>query len=200
MLLQTTVAKLIYVSCVTFFMTCLGCWALLAHQQGLPSGRESTDEQFARDAAQGGLAEVTLGELAEGQGSNAEVKAFAQRMIVQHSRANDELKRAAAKAGISLPNELSAKDRSTHDRLSKLSPTEFDREYAKAMVEDHQKDLAAFQREASSGKNDVLKVFAMDSLPMLKEHLNQAREIVKAVSATAANKYPFGHRPRPAAH
>jgi putative membrane protein len=186
MSLQTTVGKLIYVGCVTFFATCLGCWALLAHQEGLPSGRVMADEQFAKEAAQGGMAEVALGQMAEEHGSNPDVKAFAQRMIVQHSRANDQLKQVAAKAGIPLPNEIAPKDHSTQERLAKLTATEFDREYAKMMVEDHQKDLAAFQREAAGGKNQDLKSFASESLPMLRQHLNQARELLKAVSPSVA--------------
>jgi len=185
MLLETTVAKIIYVGCVTFFATCLGCWALLAHQEGLPSSRVTTDEQFAREAAQGGMAEVAMGQLAEERGSNSDVKAFAQRMIVQHSRANDQLKQVAAKVGIPLPNEMSPKDRSTQDRLSQLTAAEFDREYAKNMVEAHQKDLAAFQHESTTGKNQDLKAFASESLPMLRQHLNQAREMQKALSPSA---------------
>ena len=141
-----------------------------------------SDAQFAKEAAQGGLAEVRLGKLAQERGSNETVKSFGQRMIVEHEAAGDHLKNAAAKEQIALPNDLSARDQQVYDQLSKLNGSEFDRAYAKDMVEDHQKDLAAFQREADNGRNQNIKTFAAQTVPMIQEHLNQAREMIKTVS------------------
>jgi len=197
MSLETKVAKLVYVSCVTMFLTLLGCWTLLAHQDvalpnGRPAGQAVSDEQFAHNAAQGGMAEVKLGQLAQDRGSSDVVKSFAQRMIAQHSRANDQLKQVAAQANISLPADISAKDQSTYDKLSKLSGSDFDRAYARDMVDDHAADLAEFQKEANAGRSAEIKTFALQSLPMLREHLNQAREMLKLVSPNSARRSSSG--------
>jgi len=192
MSLETKVAKLFYVGCVTVFLTSLGCWALLAHQDvSLPNGRTAgqaiADEQFVGHAAQCGVAEVRLAQMAQERGSNEAVKGFAQRMVAQHSRANDELKLLAAKASISFPAEVSAKDQNAYDRLSKLSGVEFDRAYAKEMVKDHLADVADFQREINGGRKEGVKTFAALALPMLREHLSEAREMLKMVSRNSTS-------------
>jgi putative membrane protein len=203
MSLETKLAKVIYVCCLTLFLTSLGCWALLAHQDvalsnGRPAGLAVSDEQFAHNAAQGGMAEVKLGQLAQDRGSSDAVKSLAQRMVAQHSRANDQLKQVAAQSSISLPSDISARDQSTYEKLAKLSGRDFDRAYARDMVNDHVADLAEFQKEANAGRNAEIKDFALQSLPMLREHLNQAREMLKAVSASSARRTSGGRGVRSA--
>src|SRR5205823_13350550 len=87
------------------------------------------DHKFAMDAAAGGMAEVELGRLAASKASNADVKNFAQRMVDDHSKANDELKSVASKENIKLPAAIDAKHKATIDRFSKLSGAAFDRAY-----------------------------------------------------------------------
>jgi putative membrane protein len=148
------------------------------------SGRvSSADMKFAKEAASGGMAEVELGKLATQKASNDKVKSFGQRMIDDHGKANDQLKSLASKDNITLPTEMDAKDRATVDRLSKLSGTEFDRAYMRDMVQDHQKDIAAFQKEASSGSNMDLKNWASSTVPTLQDHLRQAKEAESAVGS-----------------
>jgi putative membrane protein len=155
------------------------------------------DTHFAKEAAQGGMAEVKLGQLAQEKGSNDAVKSFGKRMVDDHSKAGDKLKEVAAKESITLPTDISAKDQATYDRLAKLNGAAFDRAYAKGMVADHQTDVAAFQKEANGGKNDSLKSFASETLPTLQDHLKEAKEMMKAVAGTSASKKaktsPTGH-------
>src|SRR5581483_9505444 len=82
---------------------------------------KSADSTFAMKAAQGGMAEVKMGQLAEQKASSPEVKQFAQRMVTDHTKANSELKQAAAQDNITLPTSLDSKDQATYDKLSKLS-------------------------------------------------------------------------------
>src|SRR5450432_1540679 len=121
--LNSPITKAIYVAGVTTFCTFLGCWAVLAHQQTTGSGHTSatTDDAFVKKAAQGGMAEVKLGQLAVDNGSNDAVKQFGQRMVTDHTKANGELKDAAAKENISVPTDINAKDQAIYDSLSKLS-------------------------------------------------------------------------------
>ena len=131
---------------------------------------------------------MKLGQLAQEKGSNDLVKSFGKRMVDDHSKANDKLKEVASRESITLPNDLSAKDQATYDRLSKLNSAAFDRAYARDMVKDHETDVAAFQKEANGGKTDSLKSFASETLPTLQDHLKQAKEMMKNVGGTSASK------------
>lgn len=149
--------------------------------------KTSADQNFAKKAAQNGMAEVKLGQLAEERGSNPAVKNFARRMVQDHSKANNELKSATSKESIPLPNELDKSDQATYDRLSKLSGDAFDRAYARDMVKDHSKDVSEFQKEAKNGRDDAVKNFAAQTLPTLQNQLDQARQMEQAVNQSSSN-------------
>ena len=147
--------------------------------------KSTADDKFAAEAASGGMAEVKLGELAQQKGTSDKVKGFGQKMVTDHSKAGDDLKQIAQQQGLSLPEEMSKHDQATYDRLSKLEGKQFDEAYARAMLTDHQTVVAAFEKEASSGKNEALKEFASRTLPTLKEHLKLAHEMARS-SASAS--------------
>jgi putative membrane protein len=184
--LNSPLMKVAYVAGVTTFCTFLGCWAVLAHQENArkPAHAAVSDTQFAKKAAQGGMAEVKLGQLAQEKGTSDTVKKFGQRMVEDHTKAGDELKRAAAQDNITLPDTISAKDKATYDELSKLSGAAFDRAYARDMVKDHEEDIADFNKEANGGKNAAIKDFATQTLPTLQDHLKEAKEMRQNVSAS----------------
>jgi putative membrane protein len=133
------------------------------------------DSAFVTKAAQGGMAEVELGNLAQQNGSSDTVKQFGKRMVGDHTKANDELKTLASDKGVSLPTALDAKSQATKDRLSKLSGAAFDRAYMQDMVTDHQQDVAEFRKQSTRGTDPDLKAFASKTLPTLEEHLKLAR-------------------------
>ncbi|MGB0007296.1 MAG: DUF4142 domain-containing protein [Candidatus Sulfotelmatobacter sp.] len=146
----------------------------------------SSDKKFVREAAQGGMAEVELGKLATEKASSPEVKKFGQRMVNDHSKANEQLKEVASSQGITLPSNLSAKDEMTKEHLSKLSGEQFDKAYMSDMVKDHTQDVADFQQEANSASDPAVKEFAEKTLPVLKSHLREARQIAPTTSASAS--------------
>jgi putative membrane protein len=189
--MNSPITKAIYVAGVTTFCTFLGCWAVLAHQEATGTmtmkPMPAMDDTFVKKAAQGGMAEVKLGQLAQSNGSNDAVKQFGQRMVTDHSKANHQLKDAASKENITVPADISAKDQATYDSLAKLSGPVFDKAYARDMVTDHEKDIADFNKEATSGQKDSIKSFASETLPTLKDHLKQAREMRQAVAGPAAS-------------
>src|SRR6185503_8677135 len=120
---------------VTSLLWSLGLVASLL-ALGCSSSKDSA--KFAAKAAQGGLTEVQLGQLAMKNGADPGVKEFGQRMVADHSRANNELKAIASQQSIQLPAEVSAEQKSMIDKLSKLSGAEFDKEYMDDMVKDHE--------------------------------------------------------------
>ncbi len=194
MQIESKLSRIIYVSCLTIFLTGLGSWAVLAHQDDTAQSKaDMADAHFAKAAAQGGMAEIQLGKLAADRGSNATVKAFGERMVVQHGAAGDQLKAAAQQANIVLPTTASSKDQQIYDRLARLNGSDFDRAYADDMVRDHEQDLNEFQNEANNGKNSSIRAFAAQTVPMIQQHLNQAREMQKAVSQTSSNRRATTH-------
>ncbi len=154
-----------------------------------PSSRaEKAADAFMKEAAEGGLAEVELGRLAADKASSDAVKKFGQRMVDDHGKANSELQSIAQQKNVTLPTDLNAKDRALKAKLEKASGPAFDREYMKAMVQDHTKDVKTFQREAKTGKDADVKAFAEKTVPTLEEHLKQAKEVDSQVAGTARTK------------
>jgi putative membrane protein len=142
------------------------------------------DSSFATKAAAGGMAEVKLGELAKTNASSADVKTFGERMVTDHTKANEQLKQIATTKGITLPTSLNAKDQATYDRLSKLNGAAFDAAYMKDMVADHKVDVNEFKREADKGMDTDLKQFASSTLPTLQEHLQMAESTANKVKGS----------------
>jgi putative membrane protein len=143
------------------------------------------DERFIREAAAGGMMEVELGKMAAGKAANDKVKEFGRRMQEDHGKANNELKALAANKGVEIPKDLEGKHKTTVDRLSKLSGEEFDRQYMRAMIDDHKEDLRKFEREADKGKDSQVKKFASKHVPILKKHLELAEATGEEVKATS---------------
>ena len=122
------------------------------------------DSMFVTNAAKGGMAEVELGKMATEKASSDQVKQFGQRMMDDHSKANDELKSIADKKGVKLPSK---------EPSGKWSS---DKAYMDMMVKDHEKDLAEFQEEASTGTDPDVKKFAEDTAKVVQEHLDLAKQ------------------------
>lgn len=141
--------------------------------------RQVDDRKFLKDAAMGGLEEVELGKLAAQKGSSDAVKQFGQKMVDDHSKANDQLKELAAKEQIEVPSSLDSKHQKDVDKLAKLSGDQFDKAYSKNMLKDHRKDVGEFQVEAQNGTDPNIKQFASTTLPVLQEHLKMAEDLNK---------------------
>ena len=146
----------------------------------------STDQTFIMNTAKAGMAEVELGKLALQNASSDAVKKFGQKMVDDHTKANDNLKQAADQAGIELPADTSAKHKQLVQKLSGLSGAAFDKAYMDAMVKDHVEDVAEFEKASKAPGNSPIRTFAASTLPTLKEHLQMAREIDSEVKGAAA--------------
>jgi len=137
------------------------------------------------------MAEVQLGQLATQKAQSDDVKKFGQRMVDDHSKANDQLKSIASQKGITVPSGLDAKDEALKDKLANMSGAQFDHAYMQAMVKDHKEDIAEFQKEASSGRDPDVKGFASQTLPTLQDHLKMAEQTApktSKASTTASNQ------------
>jgi len=142
---------------------------------------DPADSDFIMKAAQGGIAEVDMGNMASSKATNADVKKFGDRMVTDHSKANDELKQLAATKGVTLPADVGEEHKKAMDGMSAKSGKDFDKSYIDDMVKDHEKDVAEFEKASKDAKDADLKAWAAKTLPTLKEHLKLAKETQKKV-------------------
>ena len=135
------------------------------------------DKGFAQKAATGGQAEVALGQLAQQKASDPRVKEFAQRMVADHTNANQQLQQIASKKDLDLPTIIPTEAQEEQDKLSKLSGKVFDQEYIRYEVQDHQQDVQDFQKAQNEVSDPDLKQFASQTLPIIEQHLKMAQQI-----------------------
>lgn len=148
------------------------------------AGLAEQDKMFVEDAARGGIAEVEMGKLAEKKADNAEVKRFAERMVKDHEEANRKLESAAkGKTKGGLPTKPDEKDRMAMREAEGLSGAKFDQAYMRDQIDAHVRTVELFQREAKDGQDQELRRLAEQTLPMLQEHLKEARRVGDAIGA-----------------
>lgn len=144
------------------------------------------DDNFMKKVAEDGLAEVQIGQLAAAKASSPEVKQFAQMLVDDHTKANEELKKLAAGKGVTLPDKPSMSERAEKERLEHASGAKFDKAFMDHVVKDHQNDVNAARDEIQSGHDSAVKDFANKILPKLEDHLNKAESVDNQVKTGKA--------------
>ena len=155
---------------VLVFAASLGGWAGAA---------DSPDASFYKNAAEGGIAEVEAGKLAQQKSSNPDVKNFGAMMVKDHTAANEKLKALADSKSINLPSSSSVGQMADKTKLEVLTGDTFDKSYIKGQISAHQDTIALFKKEIASGQDADAKAFAKKTLPTVRAHL-------KAINAIAA--------------
>jgi len=153
--------------------------AMLGVALGAPSA-DKASQKFIMEAIEGNLSEVQVGKLAQDKSMDDGVRSFGDMLVKDHSAANEKATEVANAIGVTPPTEPNSKQKAIYDKLSKLSGSAFDREFAKMMVDDHKKDIKDFEKEAKS-QNQQVAAFAKDTLPTLHKHLDTAESLAKAV-------------------
>jgi putative membrane protein len=141
------------------------------------------DTSFMSDAAQGGMDEVRMGDLAERNATNERVRSFGKKMVDEHTKLGNELQSLASRKGLALPDDISITQKAGNKILSTKSGHAFDESYMSSMVKDHKDDVEAFEKEANNGTDADVKAWASRSLPMLREHLRMAEEVAREIGA-----------------
>jgi putative membrane protein len=136
---------------------------------------------FVKKAALDGMTEVELGRIALAKSQDASVRSFAERMIKDHGKANEELAAIAKKKGFSVPMALDPEHRSMLQSLNAKSGAAFDTAYSEHMNGDHSKAIALFQG-AITGSDPDLAAFAKRTLPTLEQH----KEMAETLSGSTA--------------
>jgi putative membrane protein len=145
------------------------------------------DRKFIDDAANSGMFEVQVGQLAASKASDANVKSFASMLVDQHTAANNELVKIANARGVELPAAPKHSMRRDIEKLGKKSGDEFDRDFVREVgIKDHKKDIKEFEKASKDVKDPELKAFVDKSLPMLREHLAAAEKLPQSGKNAAA--------------
>ncbi len=131
----------------------------------------------------GGSNEVKFSELALKKSSDASVKAFAQQMIDDHTKAGDELKALLAKRSETAPEGIQGKTEKKFEEMSAKSGLDFDKAYVAMMADDHKKTVKLFEDESKKGADAELKQWATATLPTLKAHLTHVQGLEKEVKS-----------------
>jgi putative membrane protein len=138
------------------------------------------DSKFAVDAANGGLAEVQLGEAAQSKGTDPKVKEFGKMMVTDHTKANEELKTLAASKNITLPTAPSEEMMKAAADVTEKSGKEFDKAYIAQMKKDHDKTIKLFEDGQKNCKDPELKAFIEKTLPVLRTHKEHIESLDKS--------------------
>jgi putative membrane protein len=142
---------------------------------------DETSSSFLVKAADGGMTEVRLGELAQQKATDRKVKDYGTMLIHDHSGANDKVKALAAQRNVTLPDAPGNTNQETIDKLAKRTGKDFDKAFMDAMQKDHEKDIDMF-KDASNKVNDAdVKSFVDNTLPTLQMHLDSAKAIRKSL-------------------
>jgi putative membrane protein len=144
------------------------------------------NDDFVEDASAKGVAEIQAGKLAQEKGTSADVKSFADMMIKDHTKANEELAKIAAGKKLEVSDEAMLMDKAKAMILDLRGAKSFDQAYANNQVMAHEQTIALFEKEVNEGKDADLKAFASKMLPDLKKHLEHAKTLAKAHGGNAA--------------
>ena len=148
----------------------------------VPPPLSAADASFVQMAAQGGMAEIQMGQLADSTSKSKVVKAYAEQMIKDHTTANDQLKQIATAKGAVLPTGVNDEQQKTMTMLQGEKGRKFDHDYIASQVEDHTTMVSTFQTESTSSSDPDLKNFAATTLPIVQEHLTEAQKLAAPTS------------------
>jgi putative membrane protein len=164
------------------FSIALAAAGLIGFAAGTASAAQLSqqDQDFVKQAAQGGLEEIQSGQMAEQKGASQAIKQLGQTLVTDHTMMNEQLKQIAQQQGFTLPQSLSQDDRQEMQQLRNASGQQFDRQFADEQVEDHQKMIQVLQKEAQTTQDPALREFAQSGIPVMQKHLQMAQQAKSA--------------------
>jgi putative membrane protein len=159
---------------------------LLGHSYSARGGgvvKITNDEEFLAHAVAQGILEVKLSEEAAKRATNAQVKQFAQKMVTEHEKCNKRLLTLASERKLAVVAGLNQDAKDRLGRITRLEGAAFDRAYMQEQVKMHERAIEQFEKRARATESAPIKTFINDTLPHLREHLKEAREISAKVSS-----------------
>lgn len=151
-----------------------------AHAQG------NMDAMWVREAAIGGMFEVQVSQLAVQKAQSPEIKQFAQRLIDDHTKANQQLMQIAQTKKLEVPTAL---DQAHQEKLAKMqqkSGAMFDKHWIAHQTAHHVHDILSYRDASTDLKDDDLKKFAASQIPILQQHYQQAARLANFTAPSEA--------------
>lgn len=145
------------------------------------------DKKFVKDANEGNNAEIQLGKLALQKSQDDQVKQFAQRMVDDHSKLNEDMKPVAEQLGVQPTDSIPSSAQTTKNKLEALSGQQFDHAYIQAMVKDHKKDIRMVDKTIDKTKDQAVKEAAENAKQVMQQHLQEAEHLKQTLSAHAGS-------------
>ena len=142
---------------------------------------DRTDANFVREAADGGLMEVKMGQMAKDHGNNADVKSYGERLVKDHTKANDKLSQLASQKGVNLAKDMEPHKTGMLKDWENKNGADFDKAFIQHALKDHKKDIDKFEKASRDLKDSELRSFAMETLPTLREHYTEAQRIARSL-------------------
>jgi putative membrane protein len=156
-------------------------WAVISAAQAAST---PAPDKFLSSAVQDGRAEVAVCELALTKTADPEVKAFAQRMIKDHSATDSRIEALARRKNYTLASGTTLKQKATYELLKQRSGAGFDKSFMEHNVSDHENDVKDFSDQASNAGDADIKAFAAGTLATLQEHLALAKTVNAKMNAS----------------
>jgi len=141
-----------------------------------------SSQTFVTEATSGNMLEIQAGAMAVQKAQNAQVKAYGQHMVTDHTQASAEMATVANSKGLTVPTQLTAKHQTQLSTLSPLTGTAFDKAFMNLMVQSHQEQVSLFERASDNVDDGDLKALAINKLPVLQAHLQEAIQLNKGIN------------------
>jgi putative membrane protein len=137
-------------------------------------------KELLKDASQGNLTEIAMGNIAESKSANTQVKDLARMIVTDHQQNQSQVQALAQTYGVTLDTAPDWMNKREIDRLQKANDAEFDKEFTKCMLKDHVKAIKRFEKAATEIQEQDLKQYAMNTLPALRHHLQKSEEAARS--------------------
>ncbi len=157
----------------------------------------SADRKFIDDAASAGMFEVQAAQLAQSKAQDSQNKTYAQQMIADHEKNNQQLMQIAQTKGVSPPTKLEAKHQALLAKLQKAEGADFDKQYGRIMDQSHKEAVQLFERGEKQVKDSELKSYISQTLPTLHQHHEQAASLPGAKGGTSRSAEAGGSSSSP---
>jgi len=149
------------------------------------------DKTFLKSQQETNLAEVALGEVVIGRTTSETVRALATKLMADHKQVMELNRALSTKLGLTVPEQPSAEQQATAEKIKSQSGAAFDAAYIAAQVEGHTKSISSAQKEISSGSHPEVKAFATEYLPKAQMHLQHSQAAQTSLaSGTGASALP----------
>jgi len=153
-------------------------------QNSRTKGSNNNEVNFPQKAYSGGIMEVKLGKVAQQKASSYKVKEFGERMINDHSKANEQLKDIAQNNNISLSDSMLNDNKDTYNELSQYGGSEFDKHYISKMIAGHRATIKLYEAASQNTRNPEIQRWAKNKIPILKQGLRLAESTFNDLNQT----------------